>query len=152
MKAAGIEMTNVNYKGSAEVFTALLGGEIQVAVGTVSAVAPLSKSGKLVALAIAATQRSPQLPDVPTVAEAGLPYHDSGAWWGVFATGGTPKAVVDKIGADIADIINQPDVAQILQNRGFQMTKLPADQFAAFVEKDMAQDIDVMQSLGIKKQ
>lgn len=98
--AAGIEVQHVPYKGEALAYNDLLGGQVQFMVGNMAAASALTGPGRLRALAVTGPKRSPQFPEIPTVAESGLPGFENNGWFGFFAPAGTPKAVVDKIHAD----------------------------------------------------
>jgi len=101
---AGIDMVHVPYKGLAPAVNDLLGGNTQLMFAGISTVIQYVKSGKLVALAIASPARSPELPDVPTIAESGLPGFDGTSWFGLFAPAGTPREIVAKINADVKNV------------------------------------------------
>lgn len=98
--AAGIDVQHVPYKGEAVAYNDLLGGQVQFMVGNMAAASALTGPGRLRALAVTGKTRSPQLPDLPTVAESGLPGFENTGWFGFFAPAGTPQAVIDKIHAD----------------------------------------------------
>ena len=90
--ATGAEIANIPYKGGAQAVTDMLGGRVQMNIGTISTLAPLVREGKLRALAVTSAKRNPELPDVPTMAEGGLPEVASVTYYGLFAPGGTPAA------------------------------------------------------------
>ena len=107
-KNAGTKLLHVPYKGVAPVLTALTANEAQLSVGSSGVAGSLLKAGKLKALAIAANKRSPLFPDVPTTAELGHPEILSFIWFGLAAPAGTPQPIVDKISADVRDVVKQP--------------------------------------------
>ena len=107
-KGTGTKFLHVPYKGVAPVLNALTGNEVQLSVGSSGVAGQLLKAGKVKALALAAKERSPLFPDVPTTAELGFPALQAFIWFGLAAPAGTPRAVIDKISADVRDIIRQP--------------------------------------------
>ena len=101
---AGVQMTHVPYKGSAPALQDLLGGQVQLMFDNLPPSLPQIKAGKLRALAVTSATRAPALPDVPTIAEAGLPGFEASSWFGVLAPAGTPPAIVAKLNAEIGEV------------------------------------------------
>ena len=137
-KAAGIELTHVPYKdGAAKMVPALLGDEIQVAFINLGSTLPHIRAGKMKALATAAPQRLPELPDVPTLAELGYAGIGTNAWQGMFAPAATPKPVVDKIYNAVAAVLNRPDLRESLakQMMTVELSKSPQE-FTELVRKE----------------
>ncbi|ARP86717.1 tripartite tricarboxylate transporter substrate binding protein [Bordetella genomosp. 9] len=132
----GARLLHVPYKGSGPLTTDLLGGQVAMSFDTMTTVLPQIKAGKLRALAVTTAQRSKALPDVPTLAESGLPGFDIGTWFGVFAAAGTPQPIVDKLSADIGKITASADFRQKLDAAGAEpMTATPAE-FAARIDSE----------------
>lgn len=146
----GVEMTHVPYKGEALILTDLLGGQINVGFNSIGTALPQIKAGKVRPLAIVASTRSKALPDVPTFPELGVPKLNGGAWFGIFAPAGTPKAVVEKISADINFFLNQPDMQKWLRDQGLEPTGMTPDQFTQFIKADLAKWRQLITELGIK--
>ncbi|MBP0630907.1 tripartite tricarboxylate transporter substrate binding protein [Cupriavidus sp. AcVe19-1a] len=117
---AGIKMTHVPYKGSAQVVTAMLSGEVQLTFDSISTTLPHVKSGKLRALAVTGSQRAAVAPDVPTLAEAGVPGISITGWYAVLAPAGTPQPVVDRLSTEIATVLRQPDLKATLATNGYE--------------------------------
>lgn len=115
---AGVKMTHVPYKGSSPAVVALVGGEVDVMLSPALTVLPFIKSGKLRALAMTGSVRSPAFPDIPTVAESGLPGYEASQWYAVFAPAGTPADIVTRLSRELVKIAGLPDVKKILQNEG----------------------------------
>ncbi len=112
--AAGTKAVHVPYKGSAQALADLVGGQIQLDFDTTSSAMAFIKSGKVKALAVMSPKRTPELPDVPTLTEAGLPGVEMTTWYGLFVTAGTPKPVIDKLYAETMKAIKDPEVARKL--------------------------------------
>lgn len=118
--AARVEITHVPYKGEAIAYNDLISGQLQMMVGNFAAASALLGPGRLRALAVTGKTRSPQLPDVPTASEAGLPGFENTAWFGLFAPAGTPKEVVAKIQRDTTAVLRETDVKARLYVQGMQ--------------------------------
>jgi len=115
---AGIQAMHVPYKGEGPANTDVAGGQVDIAFSSLASVAPLIKSNRLVALGIGTPQRSPVLPAVPTIAEAGVPGFEAVGWYGLLAPAGTPAGVVKQLSQAVADVLNQPAVREKLDGLG----------------------------------
>ncbi|HWH40189.1 MAG TPA: tripartite tricarboxylate transporter substrate binding protein [Usitatibacter sp.] len=147
---AGIRTVHVPYKGIAPAVNDLLGGNVHMMFAGISTVLQHVKSGKLVALAIASPKRSPQLPDVPTVAQSGLPGFDVTSWYGIVTRSGTPPAVVQKIQHDMAEALRSPDVRAKLGGLGLEPVGDTPQQFDAIIRAESRKWGDIVQRAGIK--
>jgi len=134
--AAGTKAVHVPYKGSSQALADLVGGQIQLDFDTTSSAMAFIKGGKVKALAVMSPKRTPELPDVPTLAEAGLPGVEMTTWYGLFVTAGTPKDVVNKIFAETVKALQLPDVQKRLVGLGGEPGNITQDQFAAMVRSD----------------
>ena len=134
--AAGTKAVHVPYKGSAQALADLVGGQIQLDFDTTSSAMAFIKGGKVKALAVMSPKRTPELPDVPTLAEAGLPGVEMTTWYGLFVTAGTPKPVVDKLYAETMKAIKDPEVAKKLVGLGGEPGNVSQAEFAALVKSD----------------
>jgi tripartite-type tricarboxylate transporter receptor subunit TctC len=134
--AAGTKAVHVPYKGSSQALADLVGGQIQLDFDTTSSAMAFIKSGKVKPLAVMSAKRSPELPDVPTMAEAGLPGVEMTTWYGLFVTAGTPKAVVDRLYAETMKALQLPDVQKRLLGLGGEPGTLTQEQFGAMVRAD----------------
>ncbi len=134
-----IKLVHIPYKGIAEVLPAVMSGQIDVALSGVPPTLPLVKSGKLRVIAVPAPSRLPVLPEVPTFAEAGTRDFISRSWFGFVVAAGTPKAVIDKIAADISRVITQPEFQErYITGVGLILLNQGPEQFAEFLKADRA--------------
>jgi tripartite-type tricarboxylate transporter receptor subunit TctC len=131
--AAGLSVVHVAYKGPPEALLDTMTGRIEYCLSPVLPALPFIRDGKLLAFAVTTAQRSPLLQDVPTVAEAGVPNYEYQDWWGVFAPAATPVAVIDKIGKEIARVLELSDVKQQVLNQGAEARPSPPADFTTFV-------------------
>ena len=138
----GVDLVHVPYKGSGPLVTDLIGGQISMSFDTITPVLPHIRSGKLRALAVTTIKRSPALPDIPTLDEAGLKGFNLGTWFGLLAPAGTPPAIVDRLSQEVAKIIAKPEFrkkmddigADPIANTPSQMAKLIKDDTERFVK------------------
>jgi tripartite-type tricarboxylate transporter receptor subunit TctC len=128
--AAGVKTTHVPYKGSSQAHIDLLSGEVQMMFDTTSSAMPQIKAGKFRPLAVTSPARSPELPNVPTIAEAGYPAAEMTTWYGLYVTGGTPKPIVDLLAAELKKTLALPDVQARLKGLGGEPGNLTMEQFA----------------------
>ena len=135
---AGIDLTHIPYQGSGPEVAALLGGQLTLAFVDATAAYPHIKSDKVNILAITGAQRHPALPQVPTMTEAGYPGLEANGWFGMFLPAGTPKPIVDKLGAEVAAIVKSPELNKRLTDMGLIAVGSLPDDFKAQVEKDAA--------------
>jgi tripartite-type tricarboxylate transporter receptor subunit TctC len=147
---AGIDLVHVPYRGATPAMADLMAGQVQVAFNGMASVMPLISSGKLRALAIGSARRSMAAPEVPTVAEAGVPGFEYVAWNGSFAPARTPAPLVAKISRDIRKALDSPDVLQRLATLGSEPAPSTPAQFAAFVVEDRARWSRVVKAVGLK--
>lgn len=133
---AGIDLLHVPYKGSAPAVTALLGGEVDVAVDTLTILAPQIQGGKVRGLALTSAQRSPLLPDVPTAAEAGLPGLETSGWFGIVLPAKTPPAIVERLNQEIATIAKSEQTAERFGQNGITVEYTTPEEFARIIRED----------------
>ena len=144
----GIDMLHVPYKGTAAVVSAVLAGEVQVAFAQMSTVRPHALSGKFRVLANASGVRAQAMPDVPTVAEAGLPGYKADVWFGLVAPAGTPGAIVSRLNREIGSILNMPDVRAQLLSQGIEPRPGTADEFAALIDTEIVKWGEIVRKTG----
>ncbi|QQB33410.1 tripartite tricarboxylate transporter substrate binding protein [Achromobacter deleyi] len=143
-EAAGARMTPVPYKGSAQFITALIGGEVALGIDTVSSAAPQVKAGKVRALAVTGEHRVPQLPDVPTFIESGLPGVSMVGWYGLVAPARTPAPVLATLNHAVADIMRDPQVQRAVNDLALEPVYLDGPAFTA----RMAQELQTFGEVG----
>ena len=150
MLLTGIKMVHVPYKGNAPALTDVLGGQVDVLFSPINSALPHIRAGKLRALAVANDQRVPSLPDVPTLAEAGVPGYKSEIWIGLFAPARTPQDIIDKIAAEVARMQAQGDVKQQLAGQGIDPLGNSPAQVSNLIKADLARWAKVIKETGVK--
>jgi tripartite-type tricarboxylate transporter receptor subunit TctC len=146
---AGVKITHVPYKGSAAVIIAMLANEVQVGFGTLFGVRPHMTSGRLRVLAISAAKRSPAAPELPTIAEAGVPGYEVDQWYGVITSAKVPRPIVDKLQAAIAEALKSPDVVKRLSADGSTPVGSTPDQFNAHIRTEIAKWRKLVKDAGL---
>ncbi len=149
-RAAGIELTPIAYKGTGPAFTALLGGEIQIAMVGVSTALPHVRAGRIRALGVTGTARSPLMPDIPTVSEAGVAGFSFDSWYGLFAAAKTPRALAVKINGDVNRVLQQPEMRQRMSAVGLEPMGGAQAQFDRFFRAEVAKWSKLVTDAGIK--
>jgi tripartite-type tricarboxylate transporter receptor subunit TctC len=147
---AGTRMTHVAYKGTGPALNDLLGGHIQLIFGSAPSTIPLVQTNRLRAIAVTTTRRSSALPDVPTVAEAGVPGYEVVLWYGVLGPRGLPKDIVTRWNAEIRKATKLPDMKARLVSEGFEIDDSPPEAFQAVLERDVAKWTKVVRAAKIK--
>jgi tripartite-type tricarboxylate transporter receptor subunit TctC len=150
--AADIDVIHVPYKGGPEALTDLQGGRIYFVFSPIGLAVPLVKDRRLVALGVTTAQRSPALPDVPTIAEAGVPGFEFDTWYGIFAPGSTPKALRERIARDVERAIMAGDVKEKLAVRGAVAKPSSPDDFDRFVRAETQKLGRIVRAAGVKPQ
>ncbi len=148
--SAGINMIHVPYKGSAPALTDIVAGQVSVMFDNLPSVLPFIKSGRLKPLAVSSAARSRALPDLPTVAESGLPGFDVTVWFAVLAPAATPRDIVNRLNAEIVKAINTPDMRQRLAQQGADAIGNTPEEFAAIIKRDLAKWAKVVKDANIK--
>jgi len=148
--AAGIKTIHVPYKGSGPGLTDVMGGQTTYMVDTMISATPFVTSGKLKALAVTSKERSPALPNVPTVAEQGYPNFEAVAFIGMMAPAATPKPVVDKINADLQKILAMPDIKDKLAAQGFTAEWMKPAEFGSYLQKEVTKWGAIVKGSNVK--
>jgi tripartite-type tricarboxylate transporter receptor subunit TctC len=150
-KMAGINMTHIPYRGSGPVTADLLAGQVQVGFPGIAGMLPHIKSGKLRALGVTSAKRSPELPDVPTIAEAGVKGYEMVAWFGIAAPKGLPRDIQTRLHGDLLKVLKSTDMQKSMRNVGQEVTfQDKPEQFYAFMKAEAAKWAKVVQDSGAK--
>ena len=147
---AGVNMVHVPYKGTAPAMVDLIAGQVQLAFDNVTTIVPHIQAGKLRALAVTPARRTAILPDVPTVAEAGVPGYEASVWFGVFAPAGTPQPVIARLHAEILKALNTADLRARMVAMGTDISGMGPAEFQAFVRKEVPKWADVVRKANVK--
>ncbi len=145
---AGVSMTHIPYKGSAPAIIDLMGGQVQLMFDNMPTALPHVKAGRLRALAVTSAKRSPAMPDLPTIAEAGVAGYEASSWFGVLAPAGTPSAIVTKLNGEIVRILGLPEIKERLLSQGAEPVGNSPEQFAAHITAEMAKWGNVVKASG----
>ena len=151
-KEAKVNVLLIPYKGNAPAVTSVVSGEAQVVFGGIAHTGPQVKAGRLRALGVAGAQRSQLLPEIPTMAESGLPGFEVSAWYGLLAPGATPRAILDRLNGEVMRILKLPDVQHRLQSEAFETPSDTPEGMAAVIRAELAKWASVVKDAGIKPQ
>jgi tripartite-type tricarboxylate transporter receptor subunit TctC len=147
---SGIDIQHVPYKGSSPALTDVVSGQVVAFIGNMPPTVPLIKAGKLRALAVTTKSRSALMPELPTIAEAGLPGFETVAWFGVLAPAGTPPEIVNRLSAEIAKIAKSPEIRERLVAMGAEPVGSTPEEFKAVIDRDIAKWKPLAQKVNIK--
>ncbi len=147
---AGVDMQHIPYKGSPPALQDVVGGQVTMTFDNITTAWPLAKAGKLRPLAVTTAKRSSIAPDVPTLAESGLPGFEVGSWQGVFAPAGTPAPIVKRLNAEIVKILHMPEVNERLAGLGAEIVADSPEEFAALVKAEVVKWAEVVKQSGAK--
>jgi tripartite-type tricarboxylate transporter receptor subunit TctC len=148
---AGIVVTHVPYKGGGPNLTALIGGEIQVSVLSLPAAIGQVRTGRLKSLGITSLKRSAAVPDIPTVAESGLPGYEAKNWYGILTPAGTPRFIVAKLNSQINEILRTPDMVATLARQGLEAEGSTSDEFSAYLKSEIVKWSKVVKAAGLQE-
>jgi tripartite-type tricarboxylate transporter receptor subunit TctC len=146
----GIELIHIPYKGSGPAITDLLAGQVSMMFDNIPSALPHIKSGKLKALATTGAKRDPALPDLPTIAEAGVPGYESGVWFGLMAPAGTPKDIVAKLNAEAVKGAKAPEFVKRMGDLGYNMIPGTPDAMAELIKVEIARWTPIVKASGAK--
>jgi tripartite-type tricarboxylate transporter receptor subunit TctC len=146
----GIDMQHIPYKGRASAIPDLLGGRVTMMFDNMPSSLPLVREGKLRALGVTSAKRSPAAPDIPTIAESGLPGFEAVSWFALFAPANTPRPIVDKLQAEVSKILKMPDVSKKLLDLGLEPSGSTPDELAAYQKTEIAKWSKVVKDSGAK--
>ena len=147
---SGTDIVHVPHKASGEMRSSVIGGHVQMAFDAITTMTENVKAGQVRALGTSASKRSSVLPDVPTIAEAGVPGYESTIWLGIMAPAGTPKPIVDKLNAEINKVIGKPEVRAAWDKQGAVPLAMTPAQFDAYLRKDIEKWAGVVKAAGLR--
>ena len=146
----GARLTHVPYKGEGQAAVDVMSGQIEVMFPNMPTVLGIVRAGKLRAIAVGGKQRSLLLPEIPTVAEAGVPGYEMTGWFGLFSPAGVPREVLVRINAEVTQGLQRPDIKDLLAKQGAEPVPGSVDQFTAFVREELAKWAKVVKASGLK--
>jgi tripartite-type tricarboxylate transporter receptor subunit TctC len=146
----GIELVHVPYKGAGPATSDLLGGQVQLTFGTIGVVAPLVAAGKLRAIAVTTAKRSPVLPEVPTMAEAGLAGYELNSWQAIIAPGKMPAETTRKLNQAVVAVLNTPEVKRTLNDQGSEALPTSPEDTARFMAEETARYAKIVKQIGVR--
>jgi tripartite-type tricarboxylate transporter receptor subunit TctC len=147
---SGTNFVIVQYKGGGPALTDVIAGQVQMNLGSLVQMMPHVRSGKLKALGVGGAKRVPALPDVPTIAEAGVPGYEANNWWGVLAPAGTPEPIVKRLHNEITAILDSPETRKRFELEGAEVMRMSPAEFANFVAQETTKWTRVVKDAGIK--
>lgn len=147
---AGVKVTHVPYKGTSPSIVDLIGGQVQATIGTMASLEQHVKSGKVRAIAVSTPQRSPAMPNIPTIEEGGLKGYNVPLWYSVLAPANTPKEIVSKISTSIRDALRDPQTKAQLERQGFVESYLDPAQMTALIKQDLTYWQKAIKNIGLK--
>lgn len=146
----GTQLVHIPYRGATPAITALLRGEVSLLISNLGSIAPHVNAGKVTTIASVGAQRPSMRPDLPTVAESGLPGFSTGAWWGLFGPANLPQPIVDKLRAEVTRILSTPDARKLFATNTFEVVQKSPDQFVQFIRDDLDNWARQIKAAGIK--
>jgi tripartite-type tricarboxylate transporter receptor subunit TctC len=147
---AKVDIVNVPYKGTAPAVTAMLGGEVQLAIFSANVIYPHVKAGKLRALGVTSKKRSPSFPDLPAIAESGVPGYETGTWSAILAPARTPRAIVAKLNSEVDRLLGQEDVRQRLGSLGVDAAGGSPEEFGTYLRAEIAKWSRLIKQTGVR--
>ncbi len=149
---AGVNITHVPYKGTGPMITEILGGQVPMMLASTASVRPHVLSGKMRALGISIAKRSPAMPEIPTIAESGVPGFNTASWVGLIGPRGLPPAIITRLNSDIAAVIQGGDLRDKLASQGFMPEASTPQQFAAHIKDELGRFRKLVKAAGIKEE
>src|SRR5690349_10768573 len=147
---AGIQMTHVPYKGGGAVLPDLMAGRVSMFFGSISTLKPQVDAGKIRAIGVTTTKRSPAMPDVPTFMESGLKDYEVDGWYGLVMPGRTPKAMVNRLSAELRNVLNDADTKKRFAQRGMDPLPSTPEEFSALIKSEIVKWAKVVKAAGIE--
>ncbi len=148
--AAGVQIVHVPYKGTGPASAALVGGQVHMMMATLPPALPHVKAGRLRGLAVSSAQRSRAVPDVPTIAESGLPGFETVSWHSILAPAKTPKPIITRLHSELVKMLAQPDVRERFASQGLDVVGSTPEEFTEHIKREMAKWAKIIKAIGIK--
>jgi tripartite-type tricarboxylate transporter receptor subunit TctC len=148
--SAGTKITHIPYKGGGPAMIDLLGGQINLIFATAASAVPHTKSGKIRGLAVTTSNRSKLVPELPTVAEAGLPGFEANNWYGIVVPARTPRTIIDRLNKEFVAVLNAPDVKEVLFRQGLDAAPSTPQAFGAYIQAETVKWAKVIKASGAK--
>jgi len=145
---AGVKLTHVPYKGGGPVMIDLIAGQVPCVFATAATAIPHMRAGKIRPLGVTTLKRAGMLPDIPTIAEQGLPGFDANNWYGLLAPAKTPRPIINKLNAEVTKILNLPEIKQYLFNQGLDPAPTTPEEFGSYVKSEMVKWAKVVRAAG----
>ena len=149
---AGVNLQHVPYKGGGPAMSDVIAGHVKIMFSSLVQTTPFIKSGQLIALGTGGDKRNPVLPDVPTIAEAGVPGYEANNWWGIMAPAGTPKEIVDRLYRDIQTTLKSPELTAAFDREGAAAVTMSTEEFSKYIESEIVKWGRVVKEGNIKAQ
>ena len=146
---SGADFTHVPFKGTAQAYTSVMGGHVSMMFSSTASVLPHVRAGRLRALGISTAKRNPAVPDIPTIAEAGVPGYHAASWAGIVAPRGTPRAIVDRLNAELAAVLRENDLRQRLAAQGYDPEPSTPQAFADYIRSELDRYGKLVKAAGI---
>jgi len=147
---AGTKMTHIPYKGGGPAMIELVGGQVQLVFATAASAVPQIKAGKIKGIAVTTIKRSELMPNIPTIAESGLPGFDANNWYGLLAPAGTPRPIIMRLNTEVKKVLAMTDVKNFLFNQGLDPAPGTPEQFGAYIKSEMAKWAKVVKASGAR--
>ena len=147
---AGVKLVHVPYKGGGPAMGDLVGGQVQLVFATTASAGPQMKAGRIKGIAVTTVKRSALMPELPTISESGLTGFDANNWYGLLAPAKTPRAIIDRLNAEVTKVLNSPDVRAALFNQGLDAAPGTPEQFGAYIRSERAKWAKVIKASGAR--
>ena len=149
---AGIQLTHIAYKSIAQAQADLIAGQVPLFFPTIPGALPFIRGGRVIALGVSGRQRAPVLPEIPTVAEAGVPGYEASAWYPLLAPAGTTRPIIDRLQTQVVAVLNAPDTKKVLESEGIEPAGTTPEQLGAHMRAELAKWARVVKAAGIQAQ
>jgi tripartite-type tricarboxylate transporter receptor subunit TctC len=146
----GVKLVHVPYKGGAPAMVDLVAGRVELVFATAASAVPQIKAGKIKGIAVTTGRRSALMPELPTIAEAGLAGYDANNWYGLMVPANTPRAIIDRLNAETVKVLNMPEVKTFLFNQGLEAAPSTPEEFGAYIRSERAKWAKIVKASGAK--